>query len=60
MESIYKRIWRVDFSDPLARRWFLLTVSRCSFPKAGSYRIILLAEQDVLGQAALEVRQQGE
>lgn len=60
LDEIYRNFWRVNFTDPLRERWFLLSVSGCSFPEPGGYRVNLYAETEIIGQAVIKVVKKGE
>ena len=57
LEAIYKRSWKTDWSDPLREIRLLMQVNSCSFPVAGRYQVSLLANNELITQATLQVIQ---
>jgi hypothetical protein len=54
-EQVYSHTTRVQFPDRVAATHFRFTVTDCSFPRAGTYQVVLYANREPIAQTRIEV-----
>jgi hypothetical protein len=55
MDEVYSQRHEVTFNDPLRETNLLFLVGQCSFPAAGRYQAVLLADRQLIAQRAFQV-----
>ena len=55
LEEVYRRSKTLRFTDPLLEVRMTLRVTRCSFPVAGAYEVVLFADGEPIGRTRFPV-----